>query len=128
MLELAVLLKILTPALPFLAGVAGKVGEGVASKIGEDVWKQIKAKVGPMLAKHPIGQPAIAQMQAEPSNTNFQAMLELALKDLLEKDANLAAQLGELVEPDREKATYEINIQSQGNDNVNVGVNHGTIS
>jgi hypothetical protein len=128
MMEIAALLKILAPALPFFAGLAGKVAEGVASKVGEDVWKQVKTKVGPKLMMHPIAQPAIAQMQAEPSNPNFQAMLELALKDLLEKDTSLATQLGELVEPDREKATYKINIYSQGNENINIGVNHGGIS
>ena len=97
-MELSILLSMLAPAVPFLVGAASKVGDGVASKVGEDVWKQVKGKIGGKLAGHMIAKPAIEQMQKEPENANLKMMVELALKDLLEKDTALAEEVGKLLE------------------------------
>jgi hypothetical protein len=125
MIEMAVLLNLLAPAVPFLVGLSSKVGEGAAQSIGTDIWSQVKAKLGGKLAGHSIAQPAIAQLKQEPENANLQAMVQMALKDLLEKDQGLAAELGELLQGAKPTPTIQVEIESTGDHNKNVGVNYG---
>jgi hypothetical protein len=97
MVEITALISVLTPAIPFLIGVAGKVGEGSAQAIGAEIWNQVKAKLGNKLAGHDLAKPAIEQLRQEPDNKNLNVIVQMALKDLLEKDRGLAAELDALL-------------------------------
>jgi hypothetical protein len=98
MMTIATLLNLLNPALPFLVGLASKVGEGASQSIGTDIWNQMKAKLSSKLAGHEIAKPAIEQLKQEPENVNLTEIVQVALKDLLEKDQVLADELMALLE------------------------------
>lgn len=127
MVEIAALLSLLSPAVPFLVGLASKVGEGAAQSIGTDMWNQVKAKVGGKLATEAIAKPAIAQLQQDPNNANLQAVLELALKNLLEQDRALAEELADLLQSGGALPTIQVQIESTGDNNQNMGVNYGNV-
>lgn len=129
MLDVAVLLQILTPALPFLVKVGGKASEGVGQKIGEDVWTKAKAiwsKLSPKVDADPVAKKAVEKVANDLENADRLTAAKLALQDLLEEHPDLAKELAELLKDAPTQADgIQVNQSVQGNQNQTIGVMQG---
>ena len=129
MLDIAVLLQILTPALPFLVKVGGKATEGAGQKIGEDVWAKAKAvwiKLSPKVEADPVAKKAVEKVANDLENADRLTAAKLALQDLLEEHPDLAKELAELLRDAPTQADgIQVNQSVQGNQNQTIGVMQG---
>lgn len=129
MLDVAFLLQILTPALPFLVKVGGKASEGVGQKIGEDVWAKAKAiwsKLSPKVDADPAAKKAVEKVANDLENADRLTAAKLALQDLLEEHPDLAKELAELLNDAPTQADrIQVNQSVQGNKNQTIGVMQG---
>lgn len=129
MLDVAVLMQILTPALPFLIKVGEKATEGVGQKIGEDGWAKAKAvwgKLSPKVEADPVAKKAVEKAANDLENTDRLTAAKLALQDLLEEHPDLAKELAELLKDAPTQADgIQVNQSVQGNQNQTIGVMQG---
>lgn len=102
-MDVAALIQILAPALPFLVKVGDKAFDGAIAKMGEDSWDKAKGlwnKLSPKVESDPIVKNAAENVAADPENADRQTVLKIALGDLLVKYPDLVAELVKLMETD----------------------------
>jgi hypothetical protein len=129
--DVETLTKFLVPALPFLYKAGDKAMDGALNKLGEDGWavaKGLWAKLWPQAKLTPVIVAAIDGVLIEPDDADRQVVLKMALKDLLASNPELAQELAELLKSAKPLPTTQVTINSKGNKNTIVGINHGSIS
>lgn len=100
-MDIALLVKILAPCLPFLINVGNKAVEGASQKVGEDVWNKAKAiwaKLHPKVEAKVAAQEAAADVAKNPEDEDLQAALRVQLKKLLEEDKALADEITKILQ------------------------------
>jgi hypothetical protein len=128
MVDVALLLRFLAPALPFLLKVGDKAMDGAITKMGEDAWdrsKRIWDKLLPKVEKYAVAKDAVTKVAMEPDNLDRQIVLKMALQDLLKNHPELGQDLANLLRDEKSLPSIAVEINSTGNHNVNVGVNYG---
>ncbi|MBD2458739.1 hypothetical protein H6G80_32345 [Nostoc sp. FACHB-87] len=123
-MDIAILVKFLTPCLPFLMSVGNKAVEGASQKLGEDVWtkaKAIWAKLQPKVETKPMAKGAAEELANSPNDADALDILQKQLKKLLDEDKALAAEIAGLMSEDSEVISKVVNAYHQtitGNENV----------
>ena len=101
MVDVAVLMQFLAPALPFLVKAGDKALDGAITKMGEDAWDTAKAiweRLLPKVETDPTMKKAVEKAVIDPENADRQTSFRLALQDFLEENPNLANDLEQLLE------------------------------
>jgi tetratricopeptide (TPR) repeat protein len=86
----------LTPFLPTLLAVGGKVVEGIENKIGEDVWGKVEAlwsKLKPKVETNPFAKQAVLDVASSPKDPDLHAAMRAQLKKLLADDEDFAREV-----------------------------------
>jgi hypothetical protein len=105
-MDIALLVKLLAPYLPFLTGLGQKVLEKGAEKLGEQgavellpQAKKIWEKLHPQVQAKVAVQEAAEDVARDPDNSNAVAALEHQLQKILEasENATLAAEIAEIL-------------------------------
>ena len=115
-MDIALLVKVLAPCLPFLIKVGNKAVEGASQKVGEDVWNKAKAiwaKLDPKVEAKAAAQEAAADVAKNPEDEDLQASLRVQLKKILETDTALAAEINRILQAETAQPTGD-NFQMQG--------------
>ena len=115
-MDIALLVKVLAPCLPFLIKVGNQAVEGASKKVGEDVWNKAKAvwaKLHPKVEAKAAALEAAADVAKNPSDEDLQASLRVQLKKILETDTALAAEITQILQAETARPTGD-NIQMQG--------------
>jgi hypothetical protein len=115
-MDIALLVKVLAPCLPFLIKVGNKAVEGASQKVGEDVWNKAKAiwaKLYPKVEAKAAAQEAAADVAKNPEDEDLQASLRVQLKKILETDTALAAEITQILQAETAQPTGD-NFQMQG--------------
>jgi hypothetical protein len=101
MVNVAVLMQFLAPALPFLVKAGDKAMDGAITKMGEDAWDTAKAiweRLMPKVEADPVMKKAVEKAVADPDNTDRQTAFRLALQDFLADNPDVADDLKQLLE------------------------------
>jgi hypothetical protein len=131
-MDISLLVKFLTPCLPFLLNVGNKAVEGASQKLGEDIWRKatvVWSKLQPKLEAKPTALEAAKDVANDPEDEDAIASLRLQLKKLLNSDSTLNSEITRLFES--EKQTTRIsNITASGEGAIALGDNasNNTIS
>lgn len=115
-MDIALLVKVLAPCLPFLMTVGNKAVEGASLKVGEDVWNKAKAiwaKLHPKVETKAAAQEAAADVAKNPEDEDLQASLRVQLKKILETDTALAAEITRILQAETAQPTGD-NFQMHG--------------
>jgi len=115
-MDIALLVKVLAPCLPFLIKVGNKAVEGASQKVGEDVWNKAKAiwaKLHPKVEAKAAAQEAAADVAKNPEDEDLQASLRVQLKKILETDTALAMEITQILQAETARPTGD-NIQMHG--------------
>lgn len=116
-MDIALLVKILAPCLPFLMNVGNKAVEGASQKIGEDVWNKGKAiwgKLNPQVEAKQTALEAATDLANHPEDEDLQAALRVQLKKILESDTALAAEITKILQTTSPTQPTGDNIQISG--------------
>lgn len=100
-MDIAVLVSLLSPCLPFLFKLRDKATESAGSKIGTDVWemsKKIWDKLHPKLAAKEDAKIAAEQLAAKPESEARQAVFREELEALLKENPDLAAAIAQIMQ------------------------------
>lgn len=100
-MDIALLVKVLAPCLPFLIKVGNKAVEGASQKVGEDVWNKAKAiwaKLHPKVEAKVAAQEAAADVAKNPEDEDLQVSLRVQLKKILEDDKALADEITKILQ------------------------------
>ena len=101
MIDIAVLMQFLSPALPFLVKAGDKALDGAITKMGEDAWDTAKAiweRLLPKVETDPTMKKAVEKAAIDPANVDRQTALRLAVQDFLEENPDLVSDLAQLLE------------------------------
>ncbi|AFZ24262.1 hypothetical protein Cylst_2018 [Cylindrospermum stagnale PCC 7417] len=115
-MDIALIVKLLAPCLPFLLNVGNKVVEGASQKLGEDGWnkgKAIWAKLQPKVEAKEAAKEAAADVAQKPEDEDLQASLRVQLKKILEADTALAEEIAKILQSESAQPTGD-NIQISG--------------
>lgn len=127
MVDVLVLAKTLSPALPYLLGFGKKAAEGAARAIGADTWKWAQSvwqKLWPRVEKDPATLETAQDAARDPGNEVVQMALAHRLGKLLQNDETLADELERIMAEGKQS-----NVIVTGERAVGVGGNavHTTI-
>lgn len=115
-MDINLLVKILSPCLPFFLNLGNKAAESTSQKIGEDVWKKAKAiwdKLQPKVKAKEAAFEAVVDVANKPEDEDFQTVLRVQLKKILEADKELAAEITKILEESAPQQTGD-NIEMNG--------------
>jgi hypothetical protein len=117
MLDIAILVKMLAPALPVLLGLGKKAIEKGAEKLGEkgaeglvgQIWQRLQPKV----EAKPAALEAAVDVAKAPEDEDAIAALRQQLKKILEaqENADLAAEIAKLLAESEEVTGAKYNVQ-----------------
>ena len=117
MLDIAILVKILAPALPVLMGLGQKAIEKGAEKLGEkgaeglvgQIWQRLKPKV----EAKPAALEAAADVAKAPEDEDAIASLRQQLKKILEdpENADLKAEIAKLLAESEEEKGSKFDVE-----------------
>lgn len=136
----ALVISFVSPFIPYLlkAGkpVAEEAGKKLGEKIGEDSWakvKQIWTKLLPKLSEKPLAKGAVDAIELDPKDKEAKEVLLKQIEKLLQSDKFLAQELQGILVENQEtiadaKVITNIDISSQGDDNIIVGNSSGDIN
>ena len=142
-MDISLLVKFLAPCLPFLLNVGNKAAEGASQKVGEDIWSKAKAiwaKLQPKVKAKEAAQEAAGDVAENPEDEDYQAVLRVQLKKILQGEPTLAAEIAEILSEDSLTETGGDNIQQDvsgtGNQAIGkiggnakaVGTEHGDVN
>jgi hypothetical protein len=124
-MDIALLMQVLAPALPFLLKLGNKAAEKAAEKVGEDTWGKATAiwgKLQPKVQAKESAQEAVTDAVANPDDADLQAALRVQLKKILESDQELMTAITEILKT-QPTATGGTHIQQSvvGNQNQIIG-------
>lgn len=97
------LVRVLSPALPFLLKVGEKAAEEIGKRLGSGMLDRAR-EIWDRLRGHPDVEKAAHDLASMPDDPDAQAALRLQLRKLLQDDPALAQELAQL----REKAAAEV--------------------
>ncbi|MBD2524091.1 hypothetical protein [Nostoc sp. FACHB-133] len=127
-MDIITLTTFLTPFLPYLLKAGEKAAEEAGKKLGEgfgaNAWEKAKAlwtKLQPKVEAEPMAEGAAKKLAKSPDNQKAKASLQEELKNFLDEDKNLAAEIARLMQEDSEvisKVVNTFNLTMSGNDNV----------
>ncbi|GAP99543.1 hypothetical protein [Leptolyngbya sp. NIES-2104] len=133
-MDFATLTAFLSPFLPQLldlgtktaAGAATKVGETAGTKLTENAFNKAKAlweKLFPKVAVKASAQEAVQDVANNPDDPDFQSVLRVQLKKILEADAALAEVVFQILEEKAPDGTSGVQIVQTvvGNQNQMIG-------
>jgi hypothetical protein len=114
-MNIADIVKLLAPCLPFLLNMGGKVAEGASRKVGEDVWNKAKAiwaKLQPKVEAKEAAKEAAADVAQKPEDEDLQASLRVQLKKILEADKELAEEIAKILQASADKPGDNIQLSA----------------
>jgi hypothetical protein len=117
-MDIALLVKVLAPCLPFLMTVGNKTVEGASQKVGEDVWNQAKAiwaKLHPKVEAKEAAKEAAADVAKNPEDEDLQASLRVQLKKILDADTGLAEEIAKIWQ-ETKSADSSVSLNAQSYD------------
>ena len=116
-MNVAILTTFISPFLPFLLNLGKqateKATESAAEKFGEAAWEKAKSiwqVLHPKVKTKESVQEAINDVTNQPKDEDFQTVLRVQLKKLLEQDQALSRQISEIMEGDASDGTPGIQI------------------
>jgi hypothetical protein len=118
------LMPVLSAALPYLLGFAGKVGDGIAENIGGDIWEKAQAvwtKLRPKVEARAAAQEAIEDVAKNPEDADLQAALRVQLRKILDGDVELAAAIAEILKgstPPNNIIQIQQSVMGEGNQTI----------
>lgn len=128
----APIVSFLSPYLPFLLNVGGKVAEGAYQQAGAYGWDKAKAiwgKLKPKVEAKEAAKEAAADVAQNPEDKDLQASLRVQLKKILEADTALAEELAKILQQAAKKSdssapkvdaqSYDSSVQINTAGNVN---------
>ena len=133
-MDIKTLTSFLLPFIPYLLKLGNKAvektTETVAEKFGENAWKKaqkIWSKLSPQLKQNSDFQDATDKVAAKPESDARQAVFHEELKELLEKNPDLAEVIFQIMNEDATDGTSGTKIiqSSIGNKNQVIGQVHG---
>lgn len=99
-MDIAALMAILSPCLPFLMKLGEKSAESVASKIGEDTWnkaKKIWEKLQPQVEAKEDVKIAAQQLAAKPESEARKAVFQEELATLLKENPSVGEAIAQIL-------------------------------
>ncbi|MFN9399681.1 MAG: hypothetical protein ACK57R_00295, partial [Dolichospermum sp.] len=82
-MDIAAIVKLITPCLPFLLTMGNKAAEGASQKVGEDVWNQAKViwdKLWPKVEAKEEAKKAATKAQQNPDDDDLQAAFRVQIR------------------------------------------------
>jgi hypothetical protein len=130
-MDIGLLVTFLTPFLPALLNISGKIFDGALEELGADALhkaKSIWATLAPKLTARPVAQEAITDLAAAPDKSDLQAALRVQLQKLLDQDPTLAETLTAILNEPGTDGTPGTQIVQKviSNRNQVIGQNYGT--
>ncbi|MEH2241108.1 hypothetical protein [Nostoc sp.] len=122
-MDIALLVKLLAPCLPFLLNVGNKAVEGASKKVGEDVWIKAKAiwdKLHPKVEAKEAAKEAATDVAQKPEDEDLQASLRVQLKKILEADTALAEEIAQILQASLDKPGDKIQLSANAYDQSKV--------
>ena len=129
-MDISLLVKFLTPCLPFLLNVGNKAVEGASQKLGEDVWRKatvVWSKLQPKVEGKAATLEAAKDVANDPEDEDLQTALRVQLKKILEGEPTLAAEIAQILSEKSTTGTGGDNIQqdASGTGNQVIGKMEG---
>ena len=100
-MDVALLVSILAPCLPYLLKLGNKAAEKAAEKVGESTWTSAQAlwsKLHPKVEEKEAAKEAAEDVAVNPEDADSLAALRKQLAKLLDSDSTLAAAIAPLLE------------------------------
>ncbi|WP_373525619.1 hypothetical protein [Nostoc sp.] len=122
-MDIALLVKVLAPCLPFLFNMGNKAVEGASQKVGEDVWNKAKAiwaKLHPKVEAKEAAKEAATDVAQKPEDEDLQASLRVQLKKILEADTALAEEIAQILQASVDKPGDNIQLSANAYDQSKV--------
>ncbi|MBU7582617.1 MAG: hypothetical protein KAF91_06845 [Nostoc sp. TH1S01] len=113
-MDISLLVKFLTPCLPFLLNVGNKAVEGASQKLGEDVWRKatvIWSKLQPKVEGKAAALEAAQDVANAPEDEDLQTALRVQLKKILTGEPTLAEEIAQILSEKTTTGTGGDNIQ-----------------
>ncbi|MDM9583670.1 CHAT domain-containing protein [Nostoc sp. GT001] len=113
-MDISLLVRFLTPCLPFLLNVGNKAVEGASQKLGEDVWRKatvVWSKLQPKVEGKAAALEAAKDVANDPEDEDLQTALRVQLKKILEGEPTLAAEIAQILSEKSITGTDGDNIQ-----------------
>lgn len=96
-MDVATVVGVLAPVLPYLVEKAGHVAAGEAiKKVGKEAWGLWEKLRGAVQA-NPAASQAVDDLAAQPDDEDLRAVLRVQLKKLLQADPSLADEVARLI-------------------------------
>lgn len=125
MMDIALLMSLLSPCLPFLIKLGDKAAESAGSKIGPDVWemsKKIWDKLHPKLVAKEDAKIAAEQLAAKPESEARKAVFQEELEALLKENPDLTAAIAQIMQESTSATTgVQINQTVTNNEGQVIG-------
>ena len=118
-MDIALLVKVLAPCLPFLLKVGNKAVEGASQKVGEDVWNKAKA-IWAKLHPKVEAKEAATDVAQKPEDEDLQASLRVQLKKILEADTALAEEIAKILQASTDQPGDNIQVSANAYDQSTV--------
>lgn len=124
-MDIALLMSLLSPCLPFLIKLGDKAAESAGSKIGPDVWdmsKKIWDKLHPKLVAKEDAKIAAEQLAAKPESEARKAVFQEELEALLKENPDLTAAIAQIMQESAPATTgVQINQTVTNNEGQMIG-------
>ncbi|MEM8810318.1 MAG: hypothetical protein AAGF01_30245 [Cyanobacteria bacterium P01_G01_bin.38] len=128
-MDIALLVKLLAPCLPFLLKLGNKATEAAAEKVGEQSAEkagQIWNRLWPKVKAKEAAKEAAEDVAKDPEDGDSVAALRRQLKKILENDADLASEIEALLkEAEADPAGTWVQQTVTGDKNQVIGVMSG---
>ena len=115
-MDIAAIVKLITPCLPFLLTMGNKAAEGASQKVGEDVWNQAKViwdKLWPKVEAKEEAKKAATKAQQNPDDDDLQAAFRVQIREILEADTELAKEITKILQTQKsDDSSSSVNAQS----------------
>ncbi|MBD2249716.1 hypothetical protein [Nostoc parmelioides] len=123
MIDIASIVTFLAPYLPSLLNVGSKVAEGAYQQAGADGWDKAKAiwgKLHPKVEAKEAAKEAAGDLAENPEDKNFQTVLQVQLKKILDADTALAQEIAEILQASAKKPGDNIQMSANAYDQSTV--------
>ncbi|MFN7662015.1 MAG: hypothetical protein ACK5P3_28540 [Dolichospermum sp.] len=115
-MDIAAIVKLITPCLPFLLTMGNKAAEGASQKVGEDVWNQAKViwdKLWPKVEAKEEAKKAATKAQQNPDDDDLQAAFRVQIREILEADTELAKEITKILQTQKsDDSSSSVNAQA----------------
>jgi len=122
-MDIAAIVKLITPCLPFLLTMGNKAAEGASQKVGEDVWNQAKViwdKLWPKVEAKEEAKKAATKAQQNPDDDDLQAAFRVQIREILEADTELAKEITKILQAGIDQPSDNIEMSANAYDNSTV--------